>query len=145
MADVTIFVLHPNEQYCEEIINACQQYDPDLNIEAIPDLRNAPALAIIDRLLEAGVSVKVYDPVAGDGLRGQYGDRIAVVAKVYEVLDGADALFIATEWREFHNPDFARMASAMRGKAVYDGRNLYEPKVMAKHGFRYASVGRPAV
>lgn len=109
------------------------------------DLRNAPALAIIDRLLDARVSVKVYDPAAGDGLRAHYGGRIEVAAKMYEVLAGADALFIATEWREFHNPDFARMASAMRGSAIYDGRNLYEPKVMAKHGFRYASVGRPAV
>jgi UDPglucose 6-dehydrogenase len=109
------------------------------------DLHNAPALAVIDRLLDAGVSVKVYDPVAGDDLRGHYGDRIAVVAKVYDALDWADALFIATEWREFHNPDFARMASSMRGRTVYDGRNLYEPRLMAKHGFRYTSVGRPIV
>ena len=109
------------------------------------DIRCAPALYVIDALLEAGASVAVYDPVAGPKIRGQYGDRVVVGAKNYDVLDGADGLVIATEWREFHNPDFERMAGVMRERTIFDGRNLYSPKQVAAKGFRYFSIGRPAV
>jgi UDPglucose 6-dehydrogenase len=109
------------------------------------DIRSAPALCVIDALLQAGASVAVYDPVAGPKAQALYGDRITVGMKNYAVLDGADGLVIATEWREFHNPDFERMASLMRERTVFDGRNLYSPKQVAAKGFRYFSVGRPAV
>ena len=107
--------------------------------------RNAPALEIIDRLLESGASVRVYDPVAGPGVKKMYGDRIDVVANPYAALENVDGLVISTEWREFHNPDFKRMGEVMREKAIFDGRNLFEPKLMQERGFRYMSIGRPSV
>ncbi len=109
------------------------------------DLRNAPALHVIDGLLEAGASLNVFDPVAGSRLKKRYGDRIELAPKMYAGLEGADALVIVTEWREFHNPDFERMAGTMQQKVIFDGRNLYEPKTMAQHGFRYYAIGRPHV
>jgi len=108
------------------------------------DIRHAPALRIIDTLLEAGAAVAAYDPVAGPKLREHYGDRIAIGAKNYGVLEGVHGLIIATEWREFHNPDFQRMAATMRERVIFDGRNLYAPKVLAAHGFHYFSIGRPS-
>jgi UDPglucose 6-dehydrogenase len=108
------------------------------------DIRHAPALRIIDTLLEAGAAVAAYDPVAGPKLREHYGDRIAIGAKNYGVLEGVHGLIIATEWREFHNPDFQRMAATMRERVIFDGRNLYAPKVLAGHGFHYFSIGRPS-
>jgi UDPglucose 6-dehydrogenase len=107
------------------------------------DLRGAPGLKVIDALLDAGASVTVYDPVAGPKLGVMYGDRIDVVAKNYTALDGADGLVIVTEWNEFRRPDYERMAESMREKVIFDGRNLYTPKVLIQHGFRYFSVGRP--
>ena len=109
------------------------------------DLRGSPALRIIDALLEAGATVVVYDPVAGPKLTALYGNRIGVADKSYEVLDGADGLLVVTEWREFHRPDFERMAGLMREKVIFDGRNLYNPRNMASLGFRYFSIGRPNV
>lgn len=107
------------------------------------DLRSAPALEIIEALLAAGAVVIVFDPVASKGLRDLHGDKIAVAAKMYDGVQDADGLVIATEWREFHNPDFERMAKIMRHPVIFDGRNLYEPKTMKSHGFTYFSVGRP--
>ncbi len=106
------------------------------------DIRHAPALRVIDALLEGDATVAVYDPVANRKVAEIYGDRILVGAKSYTVLEGADGLVIATEWREFHNPDFVRMGTLMREKVVFDGRNLYNPKVLANCGFRYFSIGR---
>ena len=109
------------------------------------DIREAPALRVIDALLDAGAAVSVYDPVAGPNLRAHYGDRVEVAAKTYASIEGADGLVICTEWREFHRPDFKRMAGHMRERVVFDGRNLYTPKALASHGFRYFSIGRPSV
>lgn len=109
------------------------------------DIRGSAAVRIINALLEAGASVLVYDPVAGRKLHDAYGDRIRVVAKNYAALEGADGLIIATEWREFYRPDFDRMGSLMREKVIFDGRNLYTPKSVAQHGFRYISIGRPSI
>lgn len=107
------------------------------------DLRGAPALRIVDRLLESGAAVTVYDPVAGPKLRGLYGDRIVVAPKSYAALEGADGLIIATEWNEFRRPEYDRMAELMRERVIFDGRNLYTPRVLAEQGFTYFSVGRP--
>ena len=109
------------------------------------DIREAPALRVVDALLEAEAEVTLYDPVAGPKILARYGDAIRVAAKYYGALEGADGLVIATEWREFHNPDFERMANLMRERVIFDGRNLYSPKVLAQHGFRYFSIGRPSV
>lgn len=109
------------------------------------DLRGSPALRIIDALLEAGAKVSVYDPVAGPKLTALYGDKISVTDKSYDALERADGLLVITEWREFYRPDVERMATLMREKVIFDGRNLYRPKVMADAGFRYFSIGRPSV
>jgi UDPglucose 6-dehydrogenase len=109
------------------------------------DIRNAPALRVIDGLLEAGAGVCAYDPVAGPKLTKRYGDRIDIAPKMYPCLEDADGLVIATEWREFHFPDFERMAGLMRRQVVFDGRNLYNPKTIADAGFTYHSIGRPPV
>lgn len=109
------------------------------------DIRGAPALRIIDALLAAGAEVRAFDPAGGPKLRKQYDGRVAVAPKAYNALEDADGLVICTEWREFHRPDYERMASLMRDKVIFDGRNLYTPKTMLDLGFRYFSVGRPAV
>jgi UDPglucose 6-dehydrogenase len=109
------------------------------------DLRVAPALRVIDTLLENGASIAVYDPVAGAHLRERYGDRVTVARKCYDVLDGADGLVVPTEWREFQSPDYDRMAELMREKVVFDGRNLYNPRTLSQYGFRYFSIGRADV
>lgn len=107
------------------------------------DLRGAPALYLIDRLRDAGAQVVVFDPAAAEKLLDRYGDTIAIANKYYAALEGADALVIATEWNEFRRPDYERMGKMMRERVIFDGRNLYTPKVMKSHGFKYFSVGRP--
>jgi len=109
------------------------------------DLRGGPALKLIDGLLAAGATVSVYDPVAGERLRERYQEAIQIVPKYYQALDGADGLIIVTEWNEFRRPDYERMGKLMRERVIFDGRNLYTPSVMKEHGFRYFSIGRPAV
>lgn len=109
------------------------------------DIRQSPALRVVDALLAKGATVVMYDPVAGPRVREQYGTRVAVAAKSYAVLENADGLVISTEWREFHHPDFERMATLMRERVIFDGRNLYTPRIMAGHGFKYFSIGRASV
>lgn len=109
------------------------------------DIREAPALHIIEGLLDAGASVAVYDPVAGPNVKRVFGDRIEVAQKYYQVLEGADGLVICTEWNEFRRPDYNRMGELMREKVIFDGRNIYTPKVMAEAGFTYYSIGRANV
>jgi UDPglucose 6-dehydrogenase len=107
------------------------------------DLRCAPALRVVDELLAAGASVVAFDPVSGPGVKARYGDRIVVAKKMYDAAAAADGLVICTEWREFRNPDFERIASLMKQKKIFDGRNLYTPQTVAEHGFQYVSIGRP--
>ncbi|MDX9971546.1 MAG: UDP-glucose/GDP-mannose dehydrogenase family protein [FCB group bacterium] len=109
------------------------------------DLRGAPALQIIDALLNRGAKVSVYDPVAGPNLREYYGTRITVAPKSYAALEDADGLVIATEWNEFRRPDYERIAEALNERVIFDGRNLYTPKVLAEAGFQYFSIGRPSI
>ena len=109
------------------------------------DIRNAPAIAVIDALLEAGASVSVYDPAASKRLESNYAERIRICTKNYAALEKADGLIICTEWNEFRRPDYERMASLMNEKVIFDGRNLYTPSVLQQAGFRYFSIGRPAV
>jgi len=109
------------------------------------DLREAPALEVIDGLLAAGAEVLVYDPVASEGVEALYGDRVTVTKKPYEALQGSHALVICTEWNEFRRPDFQHMGEIMAERVIFDGRNLYSPKTMIREGFRYFSIGRPPV
>jgi UDPglucose 6-dehydrogenase len=106
------------------------------------DIREAPALTLIDALLGEGVKVRVHDPEALANVRAQYGDRLAYCDRPYGALEGADGLAIVTEWQEFRNPDFEIMRRLMREHVVFDGRNLFEPKTMLGHGFSYYGIGR---
>jgi UDPglucose 6-dehydrogenase len=109
------------------------------------DIRDAPAIDLIDRLLSGGAVVTVYDPEAMENVRALYGDRLAYAAGPMEALDGADCLAIVTEWGDFRRPDFDDMARRMASRVIFDGRNLYAPQEMRDRGFVYHSIGRPAV
>ncbi len=109
------------------------------------DIREAPALVLIDSLLKAGVAVRVHDPEALTNVKAVYGERLAYCDRPYGALEGADALAIVTEWQQFRNPDFEVMRRLMREPVVFDGRNLYDPKHMGSLGFTYYSIGRSTV
>ena len=109
------------------------------------DIREAPALYMIEHLLEAGAKVVAYDPEASENVKNQKGYHISYATDQYEALDGADALIICTEWSAFRNPDFERIASMLKSKAIFDGRNLYELDKMKELGFFYKSIGRETV
>ncbi|MCC6337808.1 MAG: UDP-glucose/GDP-mannose dehydrogenase family protein [Myxococcales bacterium] len=107
------------------------------------DLRDAPALALIDALLSHGAQVSAFDPVASGGAKKLYGARISFAALPYDALEGADALFLATEWNEFRAPDFARMKTLLKSPVIFDGRNVYAPARLREAGFTWYGVGRP--
>jgi UDPglucose 6-dehydrogenase len=109
------------------------------------DIREAPALTLIDHLLAAGARVAVHDPEAMENVRGEYGEKLIYGHTPLDVLEGADALAINTEWGEFRNPDFDAMRRLMAAPTIFDGRNLYEPGHMRDYGFTYYSIGRAAV
>jgi UDPglucose 6-dehydrogenase len=106
------------------------------------DMREAPAIAIVERLLALGASVHAYDPEAGPMARRLFGSRVTLFEKSYDALSGTDALAIVTEWNEFREPDFAKMRTLMRSPVVFDGRNIYSPEHMRTLGFTYFSIGR---
>jgi UDPglucose 6-dehydrogenase len=106
------------------------------------DVREAPALAIIEALLAGGASVRAYDPKASATARRVLGDRVVLCSRNYEAVEGADALVVVTEWNEFREPDFRRMKSLMRRPAVFDGRNIYDPRQLRELGFHYEGIGR---
>jgi UDPglucose 6-dehydrogenase len=106
------------------------------------DMREAPSISIINRLLALGASVRAYDPEAGPTARRIFGSRIEICEKSYDALIGADALAIVTEWNEFREPDFEKMRTLLGAPLVFDGRNLYSPEHMRALGFTYFSIGR---
>ncbi len=109
------------------------------------DIREAPALYMIDELVAAGAKIKAHDPEAMDNVKGRIGDKIEYFEDPYQALDGADALLIATEWSLFRNPDFDLMKSKLKNNIIFDGRNLYELADMERMGFQYSSIGRETV
>jgi UDPglucose 6-dehydrogenase len=109
------------------------------------DVRDAPAIDLLDRLLADGAVVTVYDPEAMANVRAVYGDRIAYAAGPLEALDGAECLAIVTEWGDFRRPDFDEMRKRLAGRVIFDGRNLYAPSEMRSRGFVYHSIGRAPV
>ena len=106
------------------------------------DIRETPALALIEALLRAGATVAAHDPVAMAATRRTIGDVIRYAESSYDALDGADVLVILTDWNEYRHPDFNRMKAALRNPVVIDGRNLYRPERMKSLGFIYDSIGR---
>jgi len=109
------------------------------------DMREAPAVTIIEALLAAGARIKAHDPEATETARAVFGDRIEFVDINYDCLDGADALLILTEWNEFRHPDFEKMKSLLKTPLIFDGRNIYQRSKMKELGFNYYAMGRPAV
>jgi UDPglucose 6-dehydrogenase len=106
------------------------------------DMREASSLVVIERLLEAGAKVRAYDPAAIDETKKILGDRIEYNSDPYLTLKDAHAVALMTEWAEFHLPDFNRMAELMKGKVIFDGRNIYDPTQIRKFGFTYFGIGR---
>jgi UDPglucose 6-dehydrogenase len=106
------------------------------------DMREAPAIPLINRLLKAKAKVQAFDPQAGGVATRIFGKKISLARNSYDALKGADALVIATEWNEFREPDFARMRKLMKTPVIFDGRNIYSPAQMKSLGFTYYSVGR---
>jgi UDPglucose 6-dehydrogenase len=109
------------------------------------DIREAPALVIIEQLLAAGARVQAFDPEAMENVRALYGDRIVFAETMYDALANADCLTIMTEWSEFRTPDFERMATLLSEPVIFDGRNVYDLDQLKEHGFHYESMGRPRV
>jgi UDPglucose 6-dehydrogenase len=106
------------------------------------DIREAPALTLLDALLAAGAACRVHDPEAMPNVRATYGDKLTYSDRPYGAVEGADGLVIVTEWQEFRNPDFEVIKRLLKEKVIFDGRNLYEPKQMAGYGFTYYAIGR---
>jgi len=106
------------------------------------DIREAPALSIIDALTTMGATIAAYDPEAMPNVKAQIGDKIKYATNQYEVLNGADFLIIATEWSEFRTPDFERIEKEIKNKIIFDGRNLFEVSKMKELGYHYESIGR---
>jgi len=106
------------------------------------DMREAPAITIIERLLSLNAKVRAYDPEANETARGLFGNRIQLCEKSYDTLSGADALAVLTEWNNFREPDFEKIRTLLRTPVVFDGRNVYSPEQMRALGFTYFSIGR---
>jgi UDPglucose 6-dehydrogenase len=106
------------------------------------DIREAPALYIIDALKKEGATLAVYDPEAMNNVKAQIGDQVAYGESQYDVLVNADALIIATEWNEFRTPNFLKMVTTMKNKVIFDGRNLFDINAIRELGFYYESIGR---
>ena len=106
------------------------------------DMREAPALVVIDRLLAAGATVKAYDPKAMKAAQRVLGDRITFCQRSYDAVQDADALMVVTEWAEFREPDFDRLKRIMKRPAIFDGRNIYNPQHLKDLGFHYEGIGR---
>jgi UDPglucose 6-dehydrogenase len=109
------------------------------------DIREAPALEIINALVESGATVAAFDPEAINNVKAAIGDKITYAETQYDCLENADALIIATEWNEFRTPDFDKIISLLKDAVVFDGRNLFDVEQMEKKGFHYESIGRPLV
>ena len=109
------------------------------------DMRCAPALVVIEKLLEAGAEVVVYDPVAMNECRRRLGEKVKYAADMYDALVDADALALMTEWKQFRLPSWKVVSKSMRGNVIVDGRNIYDPVEMAEEGFSYHCIGRRVI
>lgn len=109
------------------------------------DIREAPALYLIDALTAAGATVCAFDPEAMENVKKTVGDKIDYAENQYAALAKADALIIATEWSEFRTPDFLKIVSNLKNKAIFDGRNLFDVDAIRELGFHYESIGRMSV
>jgi UDPglucose 6-dehydrogenase len=147
-------VMHVNDLQKEILSSKISQYfNDDLSGKTIgvwglafkpntDDIREAPALTIISRLLHKGAKVKAYDPEAMENVKQIFGDKIEFSVNEYDAIQGVDALAIVTEWNEFRTPDFDKMKQIMNAPVIFDGRNIYDVQVTRDLGFYYDSIGR---
>jgi UDPglucose 6-dehydrogenase len=150
-------VMHVNERQKTIIMPKVKKYfKNDLNGKLIAlwglafkpdtdDIREAPALYIIQELLAAGAKVVAFDPEAMANVKKLLGDKINFADNMYDAIQGADALVICTEWSEFRTPDFETLTESLKNKVIFDGRNLYDLPTMKEKGFHYESIGRASV
>jgi UDPglucose 6-dehydrogenase len=109
------------------------------------DIREAPALYMIDELVAAGATITAFDPEAMPNVERLIGDKVKYGTDEYSILEGADALLICTEWGIFRNPDFSKIKSLLKDAVVFDGRNLFDMDEMSEKGFFYSSIGRKLI
>ncbi|MGJ4789038.1 UDP-glucose dehydrogenase family protein [Leptospira koniambonensis] len=109
------------------------------------DMREAPSIPLLLKLHEEGAKIKAFDPVSKETSEYYFKDKIEYAKDAYDALEGADALLLLTEWREFREPDFSRIKKLMKGHVIFDGRNQYRPDHMKKEGFKYFSIGKQSV
>ena len=109
------------------------------------DIREAPAIRVIEELTARGMRIRAFDPAAGDRARNELAENplVQILDHPYRILEGADALAVVTDWNQFRNPDFQRIKSALKQPVIFDGRNLYSPSMLADQGFAYFCIGRP--
>ena len=149
-------VMNVNQGQKMRLIDKMQAYFGDLKGKTIAiwglafkpntdDIREAPALSLIDALLEQGAQVRAFDPEAMENVRHVYGDEIQLCKDQYDALENADALAIVTEWSVFRTPDFNRMKNLLNHPLIFDGRNLYGLEAMKDIGFHYESIGRETI
>jgi len=149
-------VMEVNQRQKLALIPRVESYLSDLNNKTIAiwglafkpetdDIREAPALEIIRKLIEKNANIRVFDPEAMDNVKKQFDFDIEYGTDQYNILKDADALIIATEWSLFRTPDFLKMSKLMKNKAIFDGRNLYDLKEMKDRGFYYFSIGRQTI
>ncbi|MCL5021605.1 MAG: nucleotide sugar dehydrogenase, partial [Bacteroidetes bacterium] len=106
------------------------------------DMREAPAIVIIENLLQSGAEISAFDPVAMENAEKIFGNKISYAKEEYAALKGAVALILVTEWQEFREPDFEKMKTLMREHVIFDGRNIYKPEKVRSRGFEYYGIGR---
>jgi UDPglucose 6-dehydrogenase len=107
-------------------------------------MRAAPSRTIIEKLSQDGVKIRAYDPVAAEEAKRIFGENgpVRLCRNAYEAAEGADALVIVTEWKEFRSPDFDRLKQLLNAPLIFDGRNIYDPAMVARFGFTYYAIGR---
>lgn len=149
-------VLKVNDRQKLKLFDKVQDYFGDLKGKKLAlwglafkpdtdDIREAPSLYLIEKLLESGATITAFDPEAMDNVKSILGDKITYAKNQYEALENADALLIATEWAVFRNPDFAKVKEKLSTTTIFDGRNLFELEDMKENGFYYSSIGRATV
>jgi len=108
------------------------------------DMREAPSRVILEALIDAGASIKAFDPEAMEEAKRIYGDKtgLTLVKNAEEALQGSDALIVVTEWKNFWSPDFELLKNTLKDKVIFDGRNLYQPDMIERTGLQYYAIGR---
>ncbi|MHC4265955.1 MAG: UDP-glucose dehydrogenase family protein, partial [Planctomycetota bacterium] len=145
--------LNTHERFAKYVINYFESRDENATLAVwglafkakTDDTRESPAIFCIQKFLEAGFSIKAYDPEASVNAQNELKGNLQICPNGYEALKDADALVILTDWQEFRNPDFNTIADSLKNPLIFDGRNLYDLDIVKQAGLEYHSIGRPSV